>query len=67
MNFEVGMYVEYKHVKGYIHCITNDYLTICINCGQDNLYCCVLCYRQYWDQVIYHPEIARIYPVKLMP
>jgi hypothetical protein len=63
MNFKVGMYVEHHDVKGYIHCITDDYFSICINSDSENLYCCVLCYKQYWNEVICPSGVPPVYPI----
>ena len=62
MNFKVGMFVEYKHIKGYINCITSDYFTICVNTNSGNLDCCVLCYKQNWKEVILHEDVPPVYP-----
>ncbi|MEY3825371.1 MAG: hypothetical protein RLZZ148_183 [Cyanobacteriota bacterium] len=37
MNFKVGSYVEWKHVKGYIRFISDEYITICVNIHDDTI------------------------------
>lgn len=64
MNFKVGSYVEWTHIKGYIRCITDNYITICVNVHADSIFdCCVLCYKNDWDQVVIHKDVTPIYPV----
>lgn len=68
MNFKIGSYVEWKHVKGYIRFVSEEYITICVNVHKDssNLDCCVLCYPSYWKEVVVHKEVPPIFPI-MMP
>jgi len=68
MNFKVGSYVEWKHVKGYIRFVSEQYITICVNVHNcdSNLDCCVLCYPQTWKDVVVHKEVPPVYPI-MMP
>ena len=65
MNFKVGSFVEWKNIEGYIRFISDEYISICVNIhdGDNHFDCCVVCYRNDWDQVIVHKEVIPIYPV----
>jgi|LakMenEpi03Aug12_release.lakeMendotaPanAssembly.Ray.scaffolds.fasta_scaffold183207_5 hypothetical protein len=64
MNFEIGSYVEWKHITGYIRFISDQYITICVNVDADAyLDCCVICHPTFWDEVIVHSNVPPVYPV----
>lgn len=54
MNFEIGSYVQWKTVKGYIRHINSEYATICVNANDDdNIFdCCVVCQSNCWKDVV---------------
>ena len=58
MNFEIGSYVEWRTIKGYIRHINSEYATICVNFYDENIFdCCVVCYSSCWKDVIVHGHI----------
>jgi hypothetical protein len=65
MSFNVGSYVEWKHIKGYIRFVSDEYISICVNVHdcQTNFDCCVVCHNNYWNDVIIHNDVVPIYPI----
>jgi hypothetical protein len=65
MSFDLGSYVEWKHTKGYIRYISDDYISICVNVKSDDCFmdCCVVCYKMYWDEVKVIKEVPPIFPI----
>jgi hypothetical protein len=64
MSFEVGSFVEWKHVKGYIRFVSDDYISICVNVDSDAfLDCCVICHSTFWNEVTVYGEIPPVFPV----
>jgi len=59
--FLVGERVTWKHLSGYVHFVDEHYITICVHEYDKNdpmaLHqkekVCVLCYPQYWSEVIH--------------
>jgi hypothetical protein len=64
MSFNVGSFVEWKHIKGYIRFVSDEYITICVNVDQDTIFdCCVVCHKGYWKDVVIHKDVVPIYPI----
>jgi hypothetical protein len=64
MSFKIGSYVEWKHVKGYIRFMSDQYITICVNVDADTyLDCCVVCPPTSWNEVIVCDEIPPVFPI----
>ena len=65
MSFNVGSYVEWKHIKGYVRFVSDDYISICVNVHDGDNYfdCCVVCHHAYWEDVIIHKDVVPIYPI----
>ncbi len=64
MTFEIGSFVEWKHIKGYIRFISDQYISICVNVDSDaHMDCCVLCHTESWNDVIVHHNIPPVFPV----
>jgi len=64
MIFEIGSYVEWKHIKGYIRFISDEYISICVNVDVDaSLDCCVICYNTYWNEVNVIAEVPPVFPI----
>lgn len=64
MSFEIGSYVEWKHIKGYIRFISEDYISICVNVESDSyMDCCVVCHNTFWNDVNVIKEVPPVFPI----